>query len=83
MARKRIPIEEIRRRFAEDRVSLSATQRRSYALILAGQCVECTAPLEEQRLKEGHRRCDGCAAYHSMRVTQYKNDKKERGEANV
>jgi hypothetical protein len=83
MGRNRIPIEEIKRRLAEERDTLSTVQRRSYELILAGKCVECTGPLEARRLKENHRRCDGCAAYHSARVTRYKNDKKQRSESNV
>jgi hypothetical protein len=79
--RRRIPIEEIKRRLAEDSDKLSRVQRRNYELILAAKCVECTGPLEARRLKLNHRRCDGCAAYHSKRVTVY--NKERRCKANV
>jgi ssDNA-binding Zn-finger/Zn-ribbon topoisomerase 1 len=79
--RHRIPIEEIKRRLNEDGDKLSRVQRRSYELILAGKCVECTGPLEEWRLKKNHRRCDGCASYHSARTNLY--NKEKRSKANV
>ena len=63
--RHSLPITEIERRLADEYPALSKNQRRRYALIIAGKCVECS-----QLAKPGFRRCEVCALKNIERVEE-------------